>query len=997
MKAWLANHDQRCKPLARLSPARCGRKILASCFLMVSVGLSAAQTPESFVTPEFEANWSLGVIGAQHAYALGFTGAGIKLGIADGAYQFTHPEFAGRIIYPSVFPLFPIPGFKVPEHGTHVMGLAAAARNNEGMMGVAFNALLAGVIAVGDEEGYPSPGDWVGQLIEAGVTVMNGSFGPDALPPPFFPDESPNPNYAYVPFQAVFAQSVTQDYNAIKRLSAEDILMVFAAGNDFLSQPEPSETASGFAIIPLIFSSITQTLQRDCLDKKLVSDALYCFLDPTAVGFDPYNPSTWDGAFLSLEQLPEFDGRPLAGSFITVVATDRDNKIANFSNRCGDAADWCIAAPGVALLSSVPMSAYKEETGTSMASPVVAGAAAVLREAFPYMTARQIIEVILTNADSSVGAPEVYGHGLLDLASAIKGPKVFGKPSLLPGRDAIFPTIFAVDTQGYDSVWSNNITGAGGFSKAGEGMLTLTGHNDYDGDTTVTGGELRVNGVIEHSDLFIEAGGTLSGTGTVANTLIRGTLSPGNSVGTLTVDGDLILADGSIFLFEIDAEQNADLVIVSGLTKIESGAVFKLAPEGWVDLDFAYPIFRSDRLDGSFTSLHTNYTFIDLNFVTEGSNLSLVIERNAVPMQSYAQSNNQRAVARAIDSQSPGDEPFNVVLLNDNPSQLPGWFQDWSGEIYATNQAVVLGTTRLVSQRLGWRLQDLGAPTRSTRQIGMTAEDGASPWADIYGNWQQLSASADAASARGESANVLFGVDRAVGGQFRLGGAFGVSQLNTKVVNSRASTTAQHLALYGGGAWSGLELAAGVVQSWYDVQVSRALRSLPDGDNAPSSGSLNGNSTALFAELGVPLVVGQTTRVTPFLQVNQTWLRFGGFQESGGAAPLRGQSSQAATGFGTLGVRTQMGWQTKALEGHVSAMAGWQRGWGDLSPSTTLAFATGNPFVVNSAPLAKNALALELGVSVRMGPGSELSLVYAGAFGDGNTSQSVQAQLQWRF
>jgi len=974
------------------------RNSLAGVLCCLYAGFASAQTPESFRTPEFNASWGLGVIGAEYAYALGFTGAGVMLGIADHPVQPTHPEFAGRLFYPNPAPVFPVPGFKIPSHGTHVMGLAAAARDNQGMMGVAFNASLAATVSVA-ADGYPEPDDWVGDLLQAGASVMNGSFGPVSRPQPVLPDRSRNPNYAIVDFQLTTITEVSIFHEVVTRLSEADVVMVFAAGNDSLWQPIASSMASGFSMLPLITTERINADQPRCrfdAGARIDPRPLFCFIDESDPRADLDNPKTWNEAFLPADSIPYIDGTEFVGSLIAVVATDRDNKITDFSNRCGETADWCIAAPGLDLLSSVPMDIYAEQFGTSMAAPLVAGTAALLREAFPYMTARQIIEVILTNA-TDLGNSHETGHGLLNVRSAIGGPIEFGKPSLIDGNEPIFPMIFAVDTQGYDSVWRNDIRGVGGFSKAGQGMLTLTGRSTYLGDTTITGGELRVNGVIENSYLLIEAEAVLSGTGTVANTFIRGTLSPGNSVGTLTVDGDLVLADGSVFLFEIDADQRSDFVAVTGLARIESGAIFDLWVEDFVLLDQPYQILTAGELKGSFESVQNSYTFIDLNFATQGHDLSFVIERNTAPMSSYAQSSNQRAVAQAIDSQSPGNEPFNVALLNQNPDQLPSWFQDWSGEIYATNQAVVLGTTRLVSQRLGWRLQDMNVPTRAARQIGQAAQDEASPWADVYGNWQRFGSSADAAAASGESANVLFGVDRSVGGQFRFGGAFGVSQINTQVVNSRASTTAHHLALYGGGAWQALELGAGVVQSWYDVGVTRAHGSLPEGDNAPSSASLNGNATTLFVELGVPLVVSETTRVTPFVQVNQVWQRFGGFQESSGSAPLRGQSSHSATGFSTLGVRSQVGWQAKSLEGHVTAMLGWQRGWGDLSPSTTLAFTSGNPFVVKSSPLAKDALALELGMSVRMGPSSDFSLVYAATFGGGNISQSVQAQLQWRF
>ena len=966
-------------------------------FALTSViSWAIAQSPESFRTPEFNANWGLGFIGAEHAYALGFTGAGVKLGIADGAIQHTHPEFEGRIYFPQPFPEFPNPDFDLPEHGTHVMGLAAAGRDNNGMMGVAFNASLAAVVAV-EYPGYPASVDWVGDLLRAEVSVMNGSFGPPPIPDPFDDDDNFNPLFQPVDFNVLLESEVQDNIEEIERLSDADVVMVFAAGNEFEFHPGASKVPSGYGLIPLITPARILADQGRCNIGLDGSSVLFCFLDEEG-DFELDDVNTWPADILEPGEVPAFDGSHLAGALIAVVAVDEDALIADFSNRCGETADWCMAAPGVDLLSSVPTSRYKFEDGTSMAAPLVAGSAAVLRQAFPYMTARQIIEVLLTNA-REIGDPQIYGHGLLDLQSAIQGPIHFGKPSLIDGNESIFPTTFAVDTQGFNSVWSNDITGVGGFSKAGEGMLVLTGTSDYQGDTTVTGGELRVNGVIKRSNLLVESGGTLSGSGTVATTVVRGALSPGNSVGMLTVDGNLTLAAGSVLIIEVDANQNADFVAVAGTAQIEPGALFDLrADESAMILNRPYRILSASSLRGSFADQSTAFTFVDLDFIYQNNDLSMVMERNAVPMPSFAQSDNQRAVAAAIDSQQSGDQPFNVALLNRDARQLPDWFQDWSGEIYATHQTMALSSARLVSQRLGWRLQDLGGPQQTARQLGPEKEEKLGPWFDFYGHWERLGSSDAAASARSESGNVLIGLDHPVSEQLRLGGAFGAGTISSRVVNSRASTKAHHLALYGGGTWLGFEPSAGVVQSWYDVGVRRSLRSLPESVNsASSSGSLSGHSTAVFADVGLPLLDDGRKQVTPFVQVNHAQSRFGGFQETSGSAPLSGQSSRASTGFGMLGVRTQRGWQTSKFDGHVKAMAGWKHGWGDLSPTASLAFAAGNPFEVSSAPLARNALALEFGLSVAVGTASDISLVYAGDFGDDNTSQSVEAQFQRRF
>jgi len=89
----------------------------------LSTSVQAQSSPTDFFTNEYFANWGLKYTFAADAYALGFTGAGVKIGIADTAVQLSHPEFAGRVYWPSIEPPFPNPGYpNFPEHGMHVMG-----------------------------------------------------------------------------------------------------------------------------------------------------------------------------------------------------------------------------------------------------------------------------------------------------------------------------------------------------------------------------------------------------------------------------------------------------------------------------------------------------------------------------------------------------------------------------------------------------------------------------------------------------------------------------------------------------------------------------------------------------------------------------------------------------------------------------------------------------------------------------------------------------------
>ena len=982
------------------------RKIGAYLALFSVASAANSQVASSiFHTPEYFANSGLQYTNAAEAWALGFTGKGVKLGIADDQAQLSHPEFVGRVFGSSLQAPFPNPEHpNFPEHGTHVMGVAAAARDGRGMVGVAHDASIAHVVVI-PQTGYPASSNWTQSLIDAKVSVMNGSFGPDASPSPLMPSGSRNPNYQIVNFLFLSENEIRSYASEVEKLSAADVVMVFAAGNERSSylQPLAAKVPSGHAMIPLITPANTALGYT-----SNPADAFYRIYTDEA---DRDNPSTWKSNQFPFSELNNTNLSRLAGTLIAVTAANIDQKtgavtLAEFSNRCGIAADWCITAPGVDIYSTVPMNTYAGDgwSGTSMAAPFVAGGAAVLRQAFPYMTARQIIEVLLTTAteidNSSPESIRDFGHGLLNVGRAVRGPIQFGHPSLIPGNPSIFAPIFAVDTQGYNSVWSNNISGTGGFSKAGAGILVLTGLNTYTGDTTITGGVLRVDGSIATSNLTVTSGATLQGVGAVGNTSMAGILSPGISVGTLTVNGNLNLLAGSIYRYEIDANQRSDLVVVSGRATIADSAIFKLSSAGGIDLNRLYPILQANTLTGTYRSSYSNYTFMNLDFVSNGGNLGLVAQRNSVPMASFAQTNNQRAVANAIDAQRSGDEPYRRVLLNDNSSQLSGLYQDWSGEIYSANQAALIYNSRLMAQVVNWRLQDSWLNKSSTarlQRVGQTNLD-TTVWAQAYGNWDTFSANGDARKATSNGGGLMLGVDHALTTSFRLGGGVSGGLTSTTVAASSANTNAYHVMLYSAYAKDRLRLTSGVVQSWYVADMKRGL-SLDDQGNAKAK--VDSRSTQLFADLSSPITLSQQqdhhTTLSPFGQISQIWLQTSSFGETGARAGLTGLVTNANTGFGTLGARLSHQWTIGENDWQAGISAGWQRAWGTLFPTTTLAFATGPGFTVNAAPMARDAAIVEVGIGASLGASSRINLVYSATVARQSSSQMLQAQLQWSF
>ena len=108
------------------------------------------------------------------------------------------------------------------------------------------------------------------------------------------------------------------------------------------------------------------------------------------------------------------------GSVIAVGATDQTGSLASFSNMAGVAAQDFLVAPGKGVVTDCVAGTCDTVQGTSFASPHVAGAIALLLQAFPNLSGPQAIDILLRTADD-LGAPgtdPVYGRGMLDLARA---------------------------------------------------------------------------------------------------------------------------------------------------------------------------------------------------------------------------------------------------------------------------------------------------------------------------------------------------------------------------------------------------------------------------------------------------------------------------------------------------------------------------------------------------------------------------------------------------
>lgn len=552
---------------ARLQPAN-----TASVGTPVAPVTAAAETgkpgdPDSWRTEEFEQDWGLGAINAHHAYARGLTGAGIRVGIFDSGVSLKHEEFAGKdhrgLVIGDLLadgsrcaPDYAIAGpdacfgtdggrpqvtatywdpalepYLKPEyayllgklalgyesHGTHVAGTIAANRDGNGMHGVAFGATFNSARLFGDSfeildincaffgqcrgasQGASESAfaDMYAQMNAANVRAINHSWGLGREPTTKAAQD------------AMYNSAANREqWEVIRDGSlAKGMIQVWAAGNtsSVIRSPNLSPIAGIYATLPRYMPELEQY-------------------------------------WLSVVNVGETGNA--ANPYV----------LSNRSMKCGLSMNWCVAAPGSVITSTVDGGealiddlvedengnylipgiadivsrfGYEDYSGTSMAAPHVTGALALLFQRYPYLSNPQVRDILLTTATDlgAAGVDDIYGWGLINLKKAIEGYGQFRVDTNVVMNQQAGGLHVWNDARVWDN-WTNDIGGPGrlSFDSQAGGWLRLSGKNSFNG-LTVKGGVLELTGAntlasdvkVDGGIFMLGANGTLTGSPLTVN------------------------------------------------------------------------------------------------------------------------------------------------------------------------------------------------------------------------------------------------------------------------------------------------------------------------------------------------------------------------------------------------------------------------------------------------------------------------------------------------
>ena len=603
--------------------------------------------------------------------------------------------------------------------------------------------------------------------------------------------------------------------------------------------------------------------------------------------------------------------------------------------------------------------------------------------------------LILTSVPGHTGTTSINA-GTLQVGNggALSASSSFGGPVLNNGT-----LVFDYSSAGGTSTLSN-LSGNGNLVKNGSGLLNLTGTSTNTGSMQVNAGTLAVNGAIA-SAVNVNAGGTLGGIGTINNALTAnagGVIAPGNSIGTLTVNGSVAFNAGSIYRVEVNPAGNADRINVvgaPGTATIGGGTVDVQAGAGTYAPATIYTIINATGgVAGTFSSVTSNLAFLTPSLAYDPNNVFLTLTRNAATFPSVAITPNQIAVSNMLEpvaNAGPTGDMGTVVngLLGLSAPQARAAFDAIGGASIVELRRANVAFARVFTGDLDSRIQQPAGAG-----VAKSGEQPASP--DGRGFWIKANASAYRTDGDGNAfenevrgGSIAFGADAAParGVIVGLAAAYGKSNLDFDGIRDSGWTRNGALAVYGNyetGPWAFKGIAG------YAFGTNQLDRPIVFGPIARTArGEFDSQSGSVYAEATYDIPM-EGFSLRPLAGLSWVLSRQQGFTESGADA-----LNLAVTGETTNSLRTLLG--VKTLHALPTGSGGvvyleprlvWSHEFGDLNTpldaQLTGAGAAGN-FTVAGVKLKRDSAIAGLRISGSVSKDIEL---FADVLVGGNSSQT---------
>ena len=546
-------------------------------------------------------------------------------------------------------------------------------------------------------------------------------------------------------------------------------------------------------------------------------------------------------------------------------------------------------------------------------------------------------------------------------------------------------------------------------------------------------------GLVDGNNVTIWSTGTVTGDGTLkGNEVVNyGTISPGASMGTLTIDGDLTLEPSGVLEIEIDNSDSSDKILVTGKFAMQGGVAKPIATETILG-SHRYTVIEANEVDWPIITVVFGFdtaflkSYFHPGFPEEPNTVFLQVEQVPFDDPHVVQTSNQRSLGSALQQiAEAGGNSITTTLQNlPTAGDARAAYNQLSGQTRAPLAPVSVGGTsqfmgtvenRLRGLPIGGGLAgyDASLPGLGTSMEEAAIYTGGGPgymfalgngtpylgdreWG-VWGRGYGLFGDRDAESG-------FPGYDYTI-----YGGAFGLDYQFTERFLAGVTGGYFHGGVDFSSSRDSTDLAGTLVglygryerEPWYldsvltYANVEYETRRFVDLLGQRLEGDFDGCNLSAYFEAGYDWYRSALWLLQPLASFQLSYLDLEGYTESGGTSALTFEDQDFESYKGSLGLRARRKlFDVAEAAGAVAELrARWRHEFGDRQSSVDAHFATepAAVFTVSDNGIARDSAILGAGLDARLSRSTRLQLDYDIVLNPDKTDQAVSAAFEYRW
>ena len=601
----------------------------------------------------------------------------------------------------------------------------------------------------------------------------------------------------------------------------------------------------------------------------------------------------------------------------------------------------------------------------------------------------------LTLTGTSAVGSTVVEAGTLVLSGPLTSTFTIDNGATLQGSTTTILTSQAIADNGTlvfnqtsDGHFDTAIDGSGQLVKQGSGLLVLNGVSSV-GSTVVNAGDLQIGdsthltAQLTSPTVQVNAPGVLSGHGTIVGSVTNaGTVAPGGTIGTLTINGNYTQVPSGVLSIEVTPTANSRLA-VTGTANL-AGTVVLVADPGSYRKGTTYNYLTAGSINGAFASVTATN-----GMLLGGPNLLIgtAVVESGIFSNSLSNAN-QAAIGGALVSVPVGaSSDFDTIanaLLALPDAQQNAALNQLGGEVTADLPLMGRDSARTFLGGIGEQLHTGGA--------GSDAAANGDPWGRAYGNFGSVRSDREAHGFDDTSGGVMLGASRAVAPNAVIGAAFDYEHTDVSLhgLPQSGQLNVWAGALYGE-VVSGPFFADVAGSLGYDSNTTTRNVDFA-GISRQAKGSFGGYTGAVMGTIGQRVPYGAGMVFEPSASLVYTHVHQNGFTENDGSGVdlTVGAHSQDALESILQAKVTKTIATTSGGVIRLSIKGGWAHEFDATRNVLDEAFAAGSsPFALAGAETGRNAGLFGASLSYDLSKRVSFFGRYDGAYGDLATNHAV--------